>query len=128
MKDQDKELLKKAMCAYLPHKLNCLVTDKGETKVAELSGMYSDGTCCFHDTIESEKGFHSVMPILVPLSDIKKFKSKLFKIQEFNNDVTLLFCEADYKQFSVWEYEFLLENHFDVFGLTPKGLAETKNE
>lgn len=54
----------------LPFKLVCQVTDKGETKFSELSGVYFDGSAVFCDIVESDKGFSSVKPVLRPLSDL----------------------------------------------------------
>ncbi len=74
---------------------------------------------------ESTLFINQIKPILRPLSDLVKseWKSKIFKLQEIQEVVALLFTKCNYTETSVWEYEFLLKNHFDVFGLIEKGLA-----
>lgn len=72
----------------------------------------------------SDENYCSVKLILRPLSDLDNFRKEILKLQEINNDVALLFLNGFcYKELSVWEYEFLLENNFDVYGLIKKGLA-----
>lgn len=56
----------------LPFGLFCEVLDKGTPKIAKLSGVYDNGDCVFYDTIESDKGFSSVKPILRPLCDLTR--------------------------------------------------------
>lgn len=58
----------KHLAPYLQHNLKCQVTDKRKRKIATLGGLYNDGNCVFHDTIESEKGFKRIKPLLLPLS------------------------------------------------------------
>jgi hypothetical protein len=49
------------LCAYLPYGVECLIDG---TITAQMHSVYSDGTCTFHDIVESEQGFKSVQPIL----------------------------------------------------------------
>lgn len=60
----------KHLAPYLPYKLKCQVTDKRKKKIATLGGLYNDGNCVFHDTIESEKGFKRIKPLLFPMSSL----------------------------------------------------------
>lgn len=64
------ELELKHLAPYLPYKLKCQVTDKRKKKIATLGGLYNDGNCVFHDTIESEKGFKRIKPLLLPMSSL----------------------------------------------------------
>lgn len=64
------ELELKHLAPYLPYNLKCQVTDKRKRKIATLGGLYNDGNCVFHDTIESEKGFKRIKPILLPMSSL----------------------------------------------------------
>ena len=125
------ELLKRALPNYLNHKLKCEVTDKGVKTIAELSGIYINGECVFHDLIESEKGFEEIKSILRPLSDftdwhsiskilqISQMEAKLFYGHLKNIEQQSYGCETLKYHF----FEKLLKNHFDVFGLIEKGLA-----
>lgn len=64
------ELESKHLAPYLPYNLKCQVTDKRKKKIATLGGLYNDGNCVFHDTIESEKGFKRIKPLLFPMSSL----------------------------------------------------------
>lgn len=133
--------------AYLPYKLKCKVVDQSIEKIAELSGVYSDGSCVFHDIVESHKGFTEVKPILRPLSDLTiteywrisgKDKNKNFgfwygKYNGFSDKREYIYHEGysskkffineGYDQFPYKMIEFFLKHHFDVFGLIEKGKA-----
>jgi len=108
----------KHLSPYLPYNLNMILKKDEwmEWKVQEIKPLR---VLWFNDNQESI----GYKPILRPLSDLTKYKNIIFKLQKFNNDTTLLFIDFDYKVISYWEYEFLIENHFDVFGLIEKGLA-----
>lgn len=57
------------------------------------------------------------MPILRPLSDLNKAEFRTFEQWEYVTD-------NDTSSELMWdEWEYLFENHFDVFGLIEKGLA-----
>lgn len=59
-----------------------------------------------------------IIPILRPLSDLEldEFENKIFNREYIIDKET----ESD---LSYYEWCFLFENHFDVFGLIEKGLA-----
>lgn len=122
--------------SYLPHKLKCLV----DGEVAELNAVYSDGSCTFFDLVESEKGFDSVKPILMPLSEIDfsmfiadasvgDFDSddfyhewiEFFNYHSMDYDRTILECPNVI-------LNWLLKHHCDVYGLLEKGEAVTPQE
>lgn len=58
------------LACYLPYGLKCHVVDRGESKVAELSALYIDGSCSFSDIVESSQGFTSVTPLLRSLDQL----------------------------------------------------------
>lgn len=64
------ELELKHLAPYLPYNLKCQVADMRKKKIATLGGLYNDGNCVFHDTIESEKGFKRIKPLLFPMSSL----------------------------------------------------------
>lgn len=125
------ELETKHIAPYLPYKLKCQVKDLGKTIVAELHSVYADGTCTFCDTIESEKGFDYVKPILQPLSN-DNFDYDIFLMDNFpkeqwadayNDIMAGIGFGVQVEQIPYVLFEFLLKNHIDVFGLIEKGLA-----
>lgn len=145
------ELLKKALPNYLNHKLKCEVTDNGIKKIVELSGIYINGECVFHDLVESEQGFDNIKPILHPLSDLIKVGVNLvnehsinllvhekFNIEygifshykghlqfELEGDSNLGYDSMKTIDYSVVDFvrNELLKAHYDLDGLIEKGLA-----
>ena len=120
----------KHLSPYLPYKLRGVFLHTDNTieyvkiTMASSNGIgYDDEE--FYKNVGDKNYYELTKPILRPLSDLKlsEWKSKVFKLQNKYNDSTLLFCDFDRKELSVWEYDFLLRNHFDVFGLIEKGLA-----
>lgn len=121
--------------AYLPYQIKCLVDNKHK---AELMAVYFDGTCCFADLVESEKGFESIKPILRPISEadtiIRTEFSKFHKGETHDFHVINLFCKENIGNSDLIQdlelyhlpYEciqWLLACHFDVFGLLDSGDA-----
>jgi hypothetical protein len=114
----------KHLAPYLPYGLMCQLTDQSKIKVAKLCGAYTDNSYAFFDTVESEHGYSKIKPILRPLSDLTLIGEKgehlffpshqLIKHLENNQDI----FNCDYN-----EIDYLIRNHFDVFGLIEKGLA-----
>jgi hypothetical protein len=103
----------KEIAAYLPYGLLCEVQDKGLTKIAKLLAVYTNGECVFEGTVESDKGFDSVKPILYPLKSIysiisyngEKISPLALLQAEFHTDYSRavscktsgdIFFEADY--------------------------------
>lgn len=158
------ELELKHLAPYLPYKLKCQVTDKRKRKIATLGGLYNDGNCVFHDTIESEKGFKRIKPIFLPMSSLytemedgKVPAIELAKIANPKTTWTLqpdcnfplsnigelfawtideneFYFHLEWKDYSkhyfnqLGCFQYLFENHFDVFGLIDKGLALDKTK
>jgi len=138
MKLQSKHLL-----PYLNHKLMCQVTDLGKTKVAEMHSVYFDDSCTFCDTIESEKGFSEIKPILRPLSkseimklwdekhsedpDIRTFLNEQFiEDKGFENIDEMLDYNPEW--WATGTFNVLAKYHFDIFGLITKELALNVNK
>lgn len=132
------KLEKKHLAAYLPYGLKCEVVNwsekngRYETYHATMDSVYADGTCTFHDLVEAEQGFESIMPILHPLSDLVK------KIEEgkkvFAYEVILERTGYDIltnkeqliepiKRLPYVVVCLLIEMQFDIFGLINHGLA-----
>ena len=131
------ELQTKEIAPYLPYSLMCEVRDLGEMVIAELHSVYADGTCTFCDTVESEKGFDYIKPILKPLS-IFGDSDDLRKVHEFiglggwcdhyDQYFDAWFDDAESVQKLVLQapyivFLYFLSEHYDVYGLIEKGLA-----
>ena len=132
-----KELQTTEIAPYLPYSLMCEVKDLGKTVITELYSVYTDGTCTFCDTVEGEKGFDYIKPILKPLS-IFGDSDDLRKVHEFIglgrwcdhydryfhawfNDVASVQKLALQAPYEVFRY--FLSEHYDVFKKKKKGLA-----
>ena len=128
------ELETKHLAPYLPYKLMCEVKDLGKTIIAEMHSVYSDGTCTFCDTVESEKGFDYVKPVLIPLKEFENFESVTdemleIEIENLKNLILLGVPPVGgyVENLCVSAYNQMLANHIDVFGLISKGLAVYSN-
>lgn len=130
------------ICGYLPYELKFFVTDQGVTKIATLSGIYVNASCVFHDLVESEQGFESVIPILIPLSEFGD-SDDTRKVHEF---IGLgKWCDHYDEYFDIWFddlsnigklisqapqeiFNYFLANHYDVYSLIPSGDAMSIHE
>ena len=124
----------KHLAAYLPYELICLV----DGKEAILDAVYADGSCCFHNLVESEKSFESVKPILRDLTkrNIVNYFTSSFII---NTDSKVFLSEQHLSEkgfdsidemlnfnpewWSVGTFNLLVKHKFDVFGIIKYGLA-----
>jgi hypothetical protein len=119
----------KEITPYLPFKLKCQVKDLGKTITAELHSVYADGTCTFCDTVESEKGFEWVKPILVPLRELSAYSNGIkhlgYRTDENNFFNLISDIESGRANYDIMQMCF--EEHIDVFSLIKKGLAVDVN-
>ena len=87
----------------------------------ELRIRLSNGLYAYYDKI--------LLPILRPFSDLKyKSTSELKSKYNINDDIIFWIQELtekniEIKYLTVETYNFLLQHHFDIFGLIDKGLA-----
>ena len=120
------QLKKEEIIPYLPFKLNYFVDfEDGDVAVYEMIGIFTDSGEIYLDGYETNLDSKNCKPILRPLSDLTKeieegkplfFPSKK-TINCINEGVDLL-SELYYN-----DVDYLIRNHFDVFGLIEKGLA-----
>jgi hypothetical protein len=133
----------KHLAPYLPYNLKCEVLNSGQEKeIGEMIAVYNDGSACFGNIVESEKGFEYIKPILRPIQEVEQYFEKLYGCLE-HQDVTDYF-DADFlashdnieieeiqlleaEQLPYGTLKVLLKHHFDVFGLIEKGLAVDLN-
>lgn len=138
MTQENKELLLKDLCARLPYgvKVHAKFIDTDTNTKVEKVGVLSmidtdtvvaftsdDTNCYIYVTI------HEVKPYLFPLSSMTKvqedewyesFIDPLSKRIDRHTRQEDLQLQADAQAFGI---EYLLKNHFDIYGLIPMGLA-----
>lgn len=118
----------KHLAAYFPYGLICDV----DGEKARLDAIYEDGSCCFFELVESERGFSSIKPILKTIQDADTYLRTEFLKSQRNEkcdiEATDLFCfekigsnkllsELDVLMLPYDSVQWLLKNHYDVFGL-----------
>ena len=131
MKQEDKELLLKDLCARLPYNVICQVefkeNGKYNSKVMLLSGIFTDKA--YFTTKGGSIYSNEYKPYLFPLSSMteeqKKYISNKWGInEEFDFEIDPnwgeYFVELGY---TVEFIDWLNKNHFDYRGLIDKSLA-----
>ena len=112
------------LCAYLPYGVECNV----DGKIATMHSVYSDGTCTFHDLIESDKGFESVHPILRHPDDMTDEELKHLANnwgREFGESI-LADETPMYLSHAIDCLRYLHSIHVDTFGAIEAGWAVRK--
>lgn len=125
----------KHLSPYLPYELRI----KNATTEMPLTGAYLD------EINDPLFGFdNSYKPILLPISDLEKLiKSEFEKFDElgmtnYTSEIIDLFCyentgfdenitEINLEKLPYECADYMFKNHYDFFGLIPKGLAIDKN-
>lgn len=126
----------KHIAPYLPHGLKCHnmgnTDEDGNPFIQEIVGLDIDGALVSGENEDDHYLFEDTFPILRPLSDLDNNLDWLIKMAEDVNHVLSfhngLFSDAMTDEFTIeWIpqvcFEWLVENHFDVFSLIPAGLA-----
>ena len=154
MTHEEKLLLLKDLCSRLPYGVKAEVTNtqgyhhdnvakKGEKTIDTLKGFDSSHKCftIYHDNLLdwdwacSEIDIEDIKPYLFPLSSMtdelwdKEFRG--YGITEFTRDSfkygceTLEFNNSNPDLLNMVRFiNQLIKNHFDIYGLIPKGLAK----
>ena len=126
MTTEDKELLLKDLCARLPY--NPLVEYKGESYNV-LGIAHERLVLCkpfMSYTLKENPLVEEVKPYLFPLSSMSEEQIVEFdKIAELDIEYSITQIKNDVL---IWtsglnRFNWLLKNHFDVYGLIDKGLA-----
>jgi hypothetical protein len=123
----------KHLVPYLPYGLKCQVTDLKKKTIAELHSVYANGSCTFCNTVESQKGFSNIKPILRPMSSLKfafehNDENIVPLLDFFEEDERQMYEFANSKVPIIFNYPYtmwcqLLEWHIDIFGLIENGIA-----
>ena len=115
MKQEDKDLLLKDLCARLPYGVKVQAFDyELNESVETLFSIDMDGYTC---TLECDTLKPTHKPYLLPLSSMSEEQSK-----EYHELISGMFGTSALINFEVLE-DFFHKNHFDYRGLIEKGLA-----
>ena len=129
MTQKEKELLLKDLCARLPYgvKVRCDFGLDGE--ITEISRTKNNLYYCkYLDCKEGYCYIESLKPYLFPLSSMTEEQEKEYN--RWKHEVPV--CHYEYgdvvEEIELYDspssFEYLIENHFDVYDLIPKGLAK----
>lgn len=125
----------KHLAPYSPYDLEYFVDyEDGDTDVLIMVGFFIDDGAIYLDGYETNINSQNCKPILRPLSDLTKDEEFYNSFNAaFRNEYNIDYiceCKQDISN-SGLSYSciiFLIENHFDAFGLIEKGLAIDKNK
>ena len=123
MKQEDKELLLKDLCARLPYGAKCIVKSDGYVGViSSIESQY--GVVTFDDGRQEE--ICDIKPYLFPLSSmteeqIEEAKTYFWKDVDYGKSLVDKRINCFYPCFNI--LEFYHKNHFDYRGLIDKSLA-----
>ena len=125
MKQEDKELLLKDLCARLPYGVKAVLKQTNchnstKHKVSE-KDIYSFST---GRPLEEDYGQHDyykvivtdIKPYLFPFSSMTEEQQKEWKSLMIKDQFGILY-------YTVESYDYLYKNHIDIRGLIPMGLA-----
>lgn len=145
MTQEEKDLLLKDLCARLPYRVKCLVnytfcnetTDYKDVKDSDVDTLIminQQSESYFFDWLSEWFVVDDFKPYLFPLSSMtdemwdKEFRE--YGITEFTRDSfkygceTLEFNNSNPNLSNTIQFiNQLIKNHFDIYGLIPKGLA-----
>ena len=136
MKQEDKELLLKDLCARLPYGVKCQIKGEEDFEPLKLkSFIQGEGFCAFDFGIKenlslSFKELDEFKPYLFPLSSMTEEQKEEYN-SVCNKDLDALseaVCNRTYVKTRIamplyYGIDWLIANHFDYRGLIPKGLA-----
>ena len=127
MTQEDKDLLFKDLCGRLPYGVKVEIYNHWRDD-------YEDETLTLENYSKLINTFSigDIKPYLFPLSSMTEKQKEELKyeiskqteilIERMKNDDCGIDC-GKYHFHSIFELKWLLKNHFDIYGLIPKGLA-----
>lgn len=133
MTEENKKLLLKDLCSRIPYKVKCQVYD--DPLPLTLSGIIPSRVyqeLYFEEMDYKEcNGFVDIKyskPYLFPLSSMTEEQKREYN--RWKHDIPV--CHYEYgdvvEEIELYDspssFEYLIENHFDVYDLIPKGLAK----
>ena len=149
MRQKDKELLKRDLCARLPYGVKAEVANtqgyhhenvakKGEKTIDTLKGFDSSHNCftVYHnnpldwDWTCSEIDIEDIKPYLIPISKMteeQRLEIEIITGETIGIDTYSLYDFTGYSEISLSRtmelIQWCYENHIDINGLIPMGLA-----
>ena len=125
MTQKDKELLLGDLCSRLPYFTKVQI----KNEIVVLDSICDDDGYRFNFIGDDKEGvtIEQVKPYLFPISGMtEEQKIEYDKMSELDIDYTITQIKNDSL---IWtsglnRFNWLLKNHFDVYGLIPMGLAE----
>lgn len=128
MKQQDKELLLKDLCARLPYGVKISIPDLwiNEKKIEVLNEIFK-GDDGLYRANDNGMLIEHIKPYLFPLSSMTEEQKREYN--RLKHDIPV--CHYEYgdvvEEIELYDspesFEYLIENHFDYRGLIPMGLA-----
>jgi hypothetical protein len=132
MTQEEKDLLLKDLCARLPYGVKCLYFNHNEKEcVGDLISVWPNDKRIFVDKYSFDcSDVLIVVPFLFPMSSMTE--EQRLEIEILTNGTIGI------DQYSLWDFtgcselsisttlkliQWLYENHFDIYGLIPMGLA-----
>ena len=123
MTKEQKDLLKKVICAMLPYGVKATTTSNGWNGIYTVTGYKDDRIyldCPMYDEGDDEWLVESVKPYLRPMSSMTEEEEKEYT----NIDNRSYRCPKDLAHFPASErINWLNTHHFDYHGLIPLSLA-----
>lgn len=114
MKQEDKELLIKDLCARLPYKQQVEILKDGTSITDKLTTA----------TIKYlESGYWDVKPYLLPLSSMTDEENNKLGDELIELELKALSDEIDHSVPAAYEIDYYNSHHIDYRGLIEKGLA-----
>lgn len=116
----------KHLAPYLPYGLKVKYQTKSAMPptIEKVTGIDKNEAITFYDSPNPYKqtNFSYIKPILNPMTSLSKEQIEILSI---DLKITIKYSKSkDFlSRMSYWDSIFLLENHFDIFGLIEKGLA-----
>lgn len=140
MTQEQKDILLKDLCARLSHGVKCKILETNEVKI--LASIQYDGENTLFDFWEDDQkiqyGYQLYLsefkPCLFPLSSMTEEQwnnAPIVNLTEFTFEslkcgcFTLASYTCENDLYDLVEFiNWLIENHFDIYGLIPMGLAD----
>lgn len=115
MKQEDKDLLLRDLCARIPYGVKVQAYSYGHD-IETIETLYAIDSDGYMSTLECDTLNHISKPYLFPLSSMTEEQYENFLLTDSKITLKGVIC-------STKGFEFLNANHFDYQGLIPMGLA-----
>ena len=132
MTQNEKDLLIKDLCSRLTHGVKCKILETNEVKI--LAAIQYDGENTLFDFWEDDQKIHygyqlylsEFKPYLLPLSSMtEEQKEELNEIFDLDVEIAITHIKNGIPNLltGLNRLNWFIKNHFDIYELIPKGLA-----